>query len=567
MNEQIIWIVLRRLRTPFLVIILTFALSILGLVLIPGTDDQGQPYHMTFFDAFYFVSYMASTIGFGEAPYAFNYPQRMWVSFMIYFNVVGWFYGIGAIVALIQDEGLRRAVNLNIFRNQVHNLDKPFYIILGYNGVTKTIINKINGIDFRVVVLDKSSEKIEELLLENFQPFVPASVGDATNQQSLKMAGIHQKNCKGIISLFENDMVNANIATISMLLNKKLDIIIKATSPEQVEHFKSMGLQHTQNPFEIISQRIYFGITAPHIWLLEMWMYGHILKLKVRDKFPKGRYIIYGRGRMGRAIAEGLSRAGVAHVIKELDSKKYIKEKNSTIFGDEDDIQKLLALGVKESQCIIAATKDDILNLTILNKAKQLNPDIFTIARENSLEDLNIFTAAKINKIYVVEKILADATYNLISRPLAAIFIRESRKQDEEWAAVIVNMLNTITGMNPNYYETQINDANAYALTAELSRGEKINLASLRRSREDREQFLEIVFLLLKRGDEVYLMPDSQMHLEVDDELLIVANKENYEDFDFIINNIYELNYIVNKEEPNKILHFNLWGKNEKSKT
>lgn len=566
MNEQIIWIVLRRLRTPFLVIIATFALSILGLILIPGTDNQGHPYQMTFFDAFYFVSYMASTIGFGEAPYSFNYPQRMWVSFTIYFTVIGWFYGIGAIVALIQDEGLRRALNLNIFRKQVQHLDKPFYIILGYNAVTKTIINKINGIDFRVVVLDKSSEKIEELVLENFQPSVPASVGDATNQQLLKMAGIHQKNCKGIISLFENDMVNANIATISMLLNKKLDIIIKATSPEQVDHFKSIGMKHIQNPFEIISQRIYFGITAPHIWLLEMWMYGHILKLRERDKFPKGRYIIYGKGRMGRAIAEGLTRAGVEYVIKELDSRKYIKEKDSTIFGDEDDIKKLLALGVKESQCIIAATKNDILNLTILNKAKQLNPDIFTIARENSLEDLNIFTAAKINKIYVLEKILADATYNFILRPLVDLFIREARKQDEEWAEVIVNMLNTITGMNPNYYEMQINDEHAYALTAELSRGEKINLASLRRSRANREEFLQIVFLLLKRGDEVYLMPDSHMNLEIGDELLMVTDEEGYEDFEYIVNNIYELNYILNKEESKKLLHFNLWGINGKTK-
>jgi len=564
MNEQIIWIVLRRLRTPFLVIIITFALSILGLVLIPGTDDQGKPYHMTFFDAFYFVSYMASTIGFGEAPYTFNYPQRMWVSFAIYSTVIGWFYGIGAIVALMQDEGLKRALNLNSFRKQVKNLTEPFYIILGYNGITKTIINKINGIDFRVVVLDKSNEKIEELHLENFQPSVPASVGDATNQQSLRMAGIHQKQCKGIISLFENDMVNANIATISMLLNRKLDIIIKATSPEQVEHFKGMGLQHTQNPFEIISQRIYFGITAPHIWLLEMWMYGHSLKPKKRDKFPTGKYIIYGKGRMGKAIAEGLSRAGVTYVIKELDAKKYIEEKGSTIFGNEDDIENLLALGVKESQCIIAATKNDILNLTILNKAKQLHPDIFTIARENSLEDLNIFTAAKINKIYVLEKILADTTYNMISRPLADLFIHESRKQNEEWAEIIVNMLNTVTGMNPNYYETQINDANAYALTAELSRGEKINLANLRRSREDREQFLKIVFLLLKRGDEVYLMPDSHMNLEVGDELLVVTDEEGYEDFDFIINNIYELNYILNKEEAKNILQFHLWGKNRK---
>ena len=566
MNEQIIWIVLKRLRTPFLVIIVTFAISILGLVLIPGTDPQGNPYQMTFFDAFYFVTYMASTIGFGEAPYTFNYHQRMWVSFTIYFTVVGWFYGIGAIVALIQDEGLRRALNLNIFRKQVENLHDPFYIILGYNGVTKTIINKINGVDYRVVVLDKSPQKIEELVLENFYPHVPASVGDATSQQMLKMSGIHQKNCRGVISLFENDMVNANIATVCMLLNKKIDIIIKATSPEQVAHFKNMGLEHVQNPFEIISKRIYFGITSPHIWLLEMWMYGHILKLKGRDRFPTGRYIIYGNGRMGKAIAEGLKRANVEYVLKSFDSKKYIKQKESTIFGDEEDMQKLIELGVKESACIIAATKNDILNLTILNSAKQLNPDIFTMARENSLDDLNIFKAAKINKIYVVEKILADSTYNFIARPLVDLFIKEARKQTEEWAEIIVNVLNNITGMNPKYYETQLNDENAYALNIELEKGTPVTLANLRRSRENREEMLQIVFLLLKRGDEVYLMPDSQMNLQVGDELLSVADEENYEDFEYIINNIYELNYVLGKEESKKLFSLNLWEENETDK-
>jgi len=561
MNEQIVWIVLKRLRTPFFVIIVTFAISILGLVLIPGVDDQGHPYQMTFFDAFYFVTYMASTIGFGEAPYSFNYEQRMWVSFAIYFTVIGWFYGIGAIVALIQDEGLRRALNLNIFRKQVQNLHDPFYIILGYNAVTKTIINKINGVDYRVVVLDKSPQKIEELILENFYPHVPSSVGDATNQQMLKMAGIHQKNCKGIISLFENDMVNANIATICMLLNKKIDIIIKATSPEQVAHFKSMGLEHVQNPFEIISKRIYFGLTSPHIWLLEMWMYGHILKLKERDKFPRGKYIIYGSGRMGKAIAEGLKRANVEYVLKRFDSKKYVKEKDTAIFGDEEDMQNLVELGVKDSACIIAATKNDILNLTILNSAKQLNPDIFTMARENSLDDLNIFQAAKINKIYVVEKILADATYNFISRPLVDLFIREARKQTEEWAEIIVNVLNNITGMNPKYFETQFMPDDAYALCLELERGEKVTLANLRRSRENKNEMLQIVFLLLKRGDEVFLMPDSQMELQICDELLSVADEEVYEDFEYIINNIYELNYVLDKEDQ----HTFLWGKNGKN--
>ncbi len=86
-NNTTIWLIIRRMRAPFLVIITTFSISILGMVLIPGMDDQGHPYNLSFFDAFYFVSYMASTIGFGEAPYSFTYPQRLWVSFCIYLTV------------------------------------------------------------------------------------------------------------------------------------------------------------------------------------------------------------------------------------------------------------------------------------------------------------------------------------------------------------------------------------------------------------------------------------------------------------------------------------------------
>ncbi len=294
-------------------------------------------------------------------------------------------------------------------------------------------------------------------------------------------------------------------------------------------------------------------------------MYGHILKLKGRDRFPDGKYIIYGSGRMGQAIAAGLKKANVEYILKDFDSKQYIKEKESTIFGDAEDMQKLIDLGVKESASIIAATKNDILNLTILNTAKQLNPNIFTMARENSLDDLNIFKAAKINKIYVVEKILADATYNFISRPLVDLFIHEARKQNEEWAEVIVNILNNITGMNPKYFETQLNDENAYALSLEFNKGGEITLANLRRSRENKNEMLQIVFLLLKRGDEVYLMPDSQMHLQLNDKLLIVADDDTYEDFEYIINNIYELNYVLDKEDTNNILDF--WGKHGKTKT
>ena len=545
MNEHIFWIILKRLRAPFLVLVVTFSISILGLILIPGMDNYGNVYHMTFFDAFYFVSYMASTIGFGEAPYVFTYPQRIWVSAMIYITVIGWFYGIGTIVAIVQDEALKKAINRNRFAKQVAGLGKKFFIILGYNSITKSIINRINNDDYRVVVLDRDETKVDELVLEDFYPHVPAYVGEATKQQMLKIAGIHHKNCIGVISLFADDTKNTQIATICKLLNKKVDVIVKASSSQHLEHFKSMDLKHVQNPFDIISKRIYYSITAPNIWLLEMWMYGHSLKLRKRDIFPRGKYIICGYGRMGHAIEDGLKKANIEYVLYTIDSREYEQTKKTTIFGDNEDTQKLLDFGVKEATCIIAATKNDLLNLTILNKAKSLNKKIFTVARENSLEELNIFQAAKINKIYVLEQILADSTYNHLAKPLSEAFIHEVRKKDETWAKVIIEMLNSMTGLDPDYFETIIDEEHMYALDLELKKGSHISLAKLRRSRENREDILHIVYLILKRDGEIYLMPDNQMQLKIGDELLIVADDENREDFEYITNNIHELNYIL----------------------
>ncbi len=94
MRNNSLFIILQKMRMPFLVIIVTYTIAIIGLVLIEGVDTNGNLYKMSIFDAFYFVSYTATTIGFGEIPYAYTCPQRIWVTFTIYLTVLGWFYGI-----------------------------------------------------------------------------------------------------------------------------------------------------------------------------------------------------------------------------------------------------------------------------------------------------------------------------------------------------------------------------------------------------------------------------------------------------------------------------------------
>ncbi|MCK5855600.1 MAG: NAD-binding protein, partial [Sulfurovaceae bacterium] len=194
MNNNAFWIILQRLRTPLLVIIITYSIAILGMVLIPGLDDKGEVYHLTFFDAFYFISYTASTIGFGETPYEFTYNQRFWVLVCIYLTVIGWFYAIGTLVSVLSDKTLKFEMMKGRFRKRVKALDSKFVIILGYNHVNSQVIPKLLNYELKVVLVDISEDKINGFLLEEFSHSIPVMVADAMLTETLKDAGIHHKN-------------------------------------------------------------------------------------------------------------------------------------------------------------------------------------------------------------------------------------------------------------------------------------------------------------------------------------------------------------------------------------
>ncbi len=546
-SNNTIWIIIRRMRIPFLVIIITFSISILGLTLIPGMDDQGRPYHMSFFDAFYFVSYMASTIGFGEAPYTFTYPQRMWVSACIYLTVIGWFYGIGSIVALVQDKRLAREIDVARFRSKIRDLHEPFTIILGYNNITHRIIDWLNDEGIRVVVVDRDEEKISALELENFIPEVPALSGDVTHPETLKAAGIHKKNCQAVVALFEDDMKNTKIALLCKLLNKRVKLVIKSTTKTQSEHLKNLGVRYIEDPFRFVSHRIYLALTAPSLWLLEMWIFGHILKIREREELPRGKYIICGYGRMGHALERALKKAGVPYSYIDIRSNEYKETKDSAVFGDAEDYKALIEAGVKEAAAIIAATKDDLINLTILATAKKLNKEIYTIGRENTLDDITIFKSARVNRVYILEQILAEFTYLFIARPLAYRFVRLLHTREEEWGHRVVERMHEVLGENPLHFEITIDEEHAYALSRELKKGASIQLGTLRRSRENWEKHNPILFLLCKWDESrVELIPSDDIDVELGMKLLVAANEESREDFEYIVNNYYELEYVLN---------------------
>ena len=150
--DNVFWLVLRRLRTPLLVLIGAYAVSVGGLVLIPGVDGEGQPWRFDFLHAFYFVSYMGSTIGFGEIPHPFTPAQRLWVTLCIFLTVTAWLYAIGRIFALVQESSFRNAVAEARFVRAVRRISQPFWIICGYGETGKLLVRALVRRQVQVVL-------------------------------------------------------------------------------------------------------------------------------------------------------------------------------------------------------------------------------------------------------------------------------------------------------------------------------------------------------------------------------------------------------------------------------
>ena len=556
MGNNAFWIILQKLRTPLLVIIVTYSVAILGMVLIPGMDDKGQVYHLTFFDAFYFVSYMASTIGFGEAPYTFTYEQRLWVSICIYVTVIGWFYGIGALVSAVTDKMLKFEMMRNRFRKNVKAITNDFVIILGYTYVNVEIIKKLHEVDIEVVLIDEDEDKLNHFLLEDFRLDVPIMIGDGLEADTLKDAGIKLPNCKAIVSLFNNEEENLRISILTKFLNPKVKVIAKSTMVDITNSILDTDIAKALNPFEIFAKRIDIALDSPHVLVLENWIYQNSDLMNKATFLPKGKYIICGYGRFGQALEEKFKKHDLDYVFideKRLAPRDMI-ESGKFVRGNPDDKDILLELGIEDAVAIIVGTQNDIDNLSIMITAKKLNPNIYLIARENTMQEVSIFQAANIDWVFMIEKILINKTSLSLGKPLRNRFLKLILHKDEVWAESLVKMLRVNIGANPILTSLKINEEESYAIYHEILAGNEINIDVLLRSLSNWQKNNSIVPLLIHRKNEEILLPRNRK-IEIGDQILFACDRDAKEEIELIASNIYDLHYVLyGKEKESPIL-------------
>jgi len=548
-----LWIVLHKMRTPAIVIIVTYTISIIGLLLIDGVDNDGNPYKMSIFDAFYFITYTASTIGFGETPYEFTYSQKIWVTFCIYFTVIGWFYGVGAFVTLLQNKMLIEEVDRLNFRWQVRGIKRKFIIILGFNYVTSEIIKKAIESDIRTVVIELDENKANNLILENYTPTVPILVADAKDQNSLYGAGLKNTNCKAVVSLFDDDELNLTVAVKTKLINKNVSLAVKSSSSNHTENLQDIDVDIIVNIFEIIAKELKMALNAPHLLKLEKWLYK-IDKLDTRvPGIPKGKYLICGYGRLGKHIYKVLKHEDVELHFIEIDENKSRHlsqdEKNIITFANADDKKVQILADIRNTKAILAFTNNNTVNLSIIATAKKLNPEIITMAREESADDFSIFSNANIDYLFIPSKIMFNKTINALLNPLSDIFISSFVDQHEIWAQKLIRKLMVTIDEDPIVFELEINKNDAPQVYKALFNKIEVSLEIFMTSLYNRKRQNNVIPLLLVRNGDKFTLPEWNIKLEPEDRILFACDQNAKDDMEYIAQNVYEFRYALTGEE------------------
>lgn len=561
MNNSSLWIILQRMRLPFTIIVISYSIAMTGLLIIPGVDDQGNTYHLSIFDAFYFISYTATTIGFGETPFPFTYPQKMWVSASIYLTVLGWFYGIGTLVSLLQDKIFLSEIARAKFVRSVNRIKEDFVIILGYNETTSEIIKKMIDDNMRVVVIEKEQQRVDYLNLEGFIPHVPVLVADVHSPISLECAGIKSIHCKGIISLFESNLLNMRVTLASRILNPHIMIAARSSTDIETENLLDAGANIVENPLQIISYQIKMALNAPSLFKLENWLYNiDALDCKTFS-IPKEKIIICGFGRLGKSLYNIFFKNGIQPTIIEIDTdvvtEAIAKGIDHVICGNAEDRVLLEKLNIKDTNLIIVGTNDDTTNLSIVSTIRSVNKHTMIIARENELSDFSIFSNAKIDHIFLPSEILIHKTTNAIINPLSDKLIRLLQLKDEQWGQQLLSRLIKKINVNPITFELNINKTEAVELYTYLSKSENsITLNEIRRSRRDRYQFNNIVPLLITRCGEDIVLPPYDTELLIGDRVLLACDENSQEDVEYIVNNVYEFHYIMTGQDKKYLNKF-----------
>jgi Trk K+ transport system NAD-binding subunit len=548
--NSVFFVVLRRMRAPLIVVIVVYAISVLGLTLVPGINEDGTPAPpMSFFHAFYFISYTATTIGFGEIPRAFSDAQRLWCIACIYMTVIAWSYAILTLLALVQDKAFQHTLVASRFARRVARLHAPFYLVCGCGETGSLICRALDILGFDFVILEKDEQRVEELDLEDFKTNDPALAADASQSANLQMAGLRHSYCKGVLAVTDDENCNLAIAVNARLLNPDIPVLARVRSPVVAASMASFGTNHIVNAYERFAEYLALSVSSPECFrLIEILTGLPGTALPQAHRPPRGRWIICGYGLFGQSVARYLTLPGIELTVIDPEGEGPPDVQNIRGIGTEASV--LAAAGIMEADGIVAGSPNDINNLSIAMMARKLNPNIYVVMRQNQAASDLLFDTFRADFSMVHTRIVAQECISIITTPLLSRFLAAVRHADEHWSKALGTRLEALCKEQvPEVWSVRLDQHEASAVHKALLEHQVMNAGTLMRDNASREMALPAFILMVERSGEEFLLPDEDFMLKAGDVILLAGQHAARSALTLTLRNANALHYILTGED------------------
>lgn len=516
-----LFILLRRLRFPLLGLVLVYAVAVFGFTLVPGIDPDGHAWTMNFLEAFYFVSFLGTTIGLGEIPHPFSDLQRLWTTVTIYATVVSWLYAVGALFSVLQDPVFRRILHESRIERAVRRMREPFHLICGYDDAGSRVVRELTEDGTRSVVVEIDSVRADAVDIEDLTIQVPAMAGDASDPKTLVLAGMTHSQCAGVVALTGDDHVNIKIALTARLLNPGLPVLCAVRDHSAHARMAAAGADYLINPFDTFAERVALSIRTPSLHVIyESLTTQSGTAVDDVPQLPRGRWVLCGFGRFTRALRRQLERLAVETVIVATDLDDSCNDGNS-VRGDPTDPAVLRRAGVEDSTALVAGTPVDIDNLAIILAGRALNKRVFIVARETQRRNTAVFRAAPADLVTLSGYVVAAEVLRVIRAPQLATFLRQARDRDEAWAASLLARMREVIGDEVvESWSIDCTPEAAPTVASAIAQREVVTLRRLMLHADDSGELERAIPLLLQREQSRVLLPALDTALELGDRVL-----------------------------------------------
>lgn len=138
-------------------------------------------------------------------------------------------------------------------------------------------------------------------------------------------------------------------------------------------------------------------------------------------KYLSDQVVLVGWGRVGKSIAEALTRHGIPYVVAE-ENREFVQTLRSrgipAVWGDATEAETLIQSHIAKARTLVIATPETVFARKMVEVARQLNPDIHVVVRSHNAQEAELLAQDGAGTVFVGEVELAKAmTQSVLDAP------------------------------------------------------------------------------------------------------------------------------------------------------